>query len=145
MTAALYWLIAMVVLIVIECASMGLTSIWFAGGALVAAIAAALGANLVVQIILCVVVSVVLLVFTRPWAMRFLNNRTVKTNSESLVGQTAVVTMDIDNLKAEGQIQVKGSYWTARSEKDKVRIGKGKRVVIKEISGVTCLVAPTEE
>ena len=41
MEYALYWLIAMVILVVIECLSMGLTTIWFAGGALVAAIAAA--------------------------------------------------------------------------------------------------------
>lgn len=145
MTAALYWLIAMVVLVVIECISMGLTTIWFAGGALVAAIAAALGANIVVQIVLCIIVSVVLLVFTRPWAMRFLNNRTVKTNSDSLVGQIAVVTLDINNLKAEGQIQIKGSYWTARSDVDEVTIAKDSKVIIKEISGVTCIVSPTVE
>ena len=77
--------------------------------------------------------------------MRFLNNRTVKTNAESLVGEIAIVTIEIDNLKSEGQIQIKGSYWTARSTDDNVTIARDKRVRIEEISGVKCLVAPVED
>lgn len=145
MTAALYWLVAMVILTVIECISLGLTTIWFAGGALVAAIAAALGAPVYVQVVLCILVSGILLIFTRPWAMRFLNNRTVKTNAESLVGEIAIVTMEVNNLKSEGQIQIKGSYWTARSTDDSVTIAKDKKVRIEEISGVKCLVVPVAE
>lgn len=139
MTMALYWLVAMVVLIIVECISLGLTTIWFAAGALVAAIAAALGANLVVQGVVFVIVTAILLIFTRPWAMKYLNNRVVKTNADSMVGKTGIVTIDIDNLKEEGQVQLKGSYWTARSTDDQV-IEKGAKVVVKEINGVVCTV-----
>ena len=41
---AVYWLIAIIVLLVIEAVTMGLTTIWFAGGALAAFIACVAGA-----------------------------------------------------------------------------------------------------
>ena len=144
MSMAMYWLIGMVVLVIIECISMGLTTIWFAAGALVAAIAAALGANLVVQLLLFILASVLLLLFTRPWAMAYLNNRTVKTNSDSLVGKTGIVSIDINNIKSEGQIQIRGNYWTARSADDNVVIEKDHKVIVKEIAGVKCIVEPAD-
>ena len=52
MDYSIFWLIALVLSIVIEIATLGLTTIWFAGGALLAVIAAALGLPLVVQIVL---------------------------------------------------------------------------------------------
>ena len=65
---AIYWLIGIVVLLVIEALTLGLTTIWFAGGALAAFIACVAGGSLVLQIILFVAVSLVLLFFTRPLA-----------------------------------------------------------------------------
>lgn len=145
MSAAFYWFIAVVVLVLIECFTMGLTTIWFAAGALVAAIAAMFDTSIAVQLILFLVVSILMLVFTRPWALRFLNNRTIKTNVESLVGKSAIVTEEIDNLKAQGQIMVQGVNWTARSVDDKVKIPKESRVEIKQIAGVKCIVEAIQE
>ena len=48
---SIIWLAAVIILAVIEAATMGLTSIWFAGGAFAAAIAALLGGSLPIQII----------------------------------------------------------------------------------------------
>ena len=110
---AVGWLIAMAVLLVIEIATLGLTTIWFAAGALVAFIAAALNLALWLQITLFIMVSLVLLFFTRPLASRYLNSKTTKTNAESLVGRTAKVTIAIDNLKPAGQVVVGGMEWTA--------------------------------
>ncbi len=134
------WLVLLVVLIGVEIATMGLTTIWFAGGAFVALIAAALGVPLYIQITLFLAVSVVLLLFTRPVAMRYFNNERIKTNAESLVGKSAVVTTQIDNLKAEGQVVVDGQEWTARSTMDEVCIPKGRVVMICGISGVKLIV-----
>ena len=142
MTEAFAWFGAVVILIIIEMFTMGLTTIWFAMGALVSAIAALFGASLVVQLLLFLIVSVVLLVFTRPWAKRFLNNRTVKTNSDSLIGQRAKVTIQICNRNEQGQILVRGLNWTARSCDDDVIIPAGSEVVITAISGVKCMVRP---
>ena len=95
---AILWLAAVVVLLVIEIATLGLTTIWFAGGALIAGIAAVAGAGRVVQFVLFLIVSLILLIFTRPIAMRYLNTNRTRTNAESLIGKEAVVTQTIENL-----------------------------------------------
>lgn len=102
-----YWLIALVVFLVIEAATLGLATIWFAGGALVALIAAMCGAGIVIQIVLFLVVSLVLLFFTRPFAVRFLNKDTLKTNVDRVVGMEGVVTEE--NLQSCGNR--KGFAW----------------------------------
>jgi|MGYP000000659805 membrane protein implicated in regulation of membrane protease activity len=94
------------------------------------------------QIIAFVIVSVILLILTRPWALKYLNSRTVRTNADSLIGQTALVTQDIDNLNAKGQVKVEGQIWTARSISDDVQLHEGQKVMIESISGVKVIVKP---
>ena len=108
MNQVVFWLILLIILVAIEIATMGLTTIWFAGGAFVAIIAAALNTPLYVQITLFLIVSVVLLLFTRPIAMKYFNKDRIKTNAESLIGKQAVVTEDIDNLLAVGLVSING-------------------------------------
>lgn len=139
-----FWLFIVVVMAVIEIITLGLTTIWFAGGALVAFVASLLGANLAVQIALFVVVSVGLLALTRPLAVRYLNKGRESTNAESLIGKKAVVKQEIDNLNAKGQVSVNGQEWTARSFEDKI-IPQGATVEIVEISGVKLMVRETVE
>lgn len=134
------WLIIFVACIVIEIISMGLTTIWFAGGALIAAVAAALGIPLWIQIVLFVLVSLVLLYFTRPIAVKYFNKDRVKTNAESLVGKQAIVISEIDNLQGIGQVTVEGKEWTARTITDGVTLPTGSVVVIRAISGVKLMV-----
>ncbi len=134
-----FWLFIVVVMAIIEIITLGLTTIWFAAGALVAFIASIMGANLVVQIVLFVAVSVVLMAVTRPLAVRFLNKDREATNAESLIGKQAVVKQEIDNLNARGMVSVNGQEWTARASGDKI-IPQGATVEIMEISGVKLLV-----
>ena len=70
----MYWLGAAAIFVVIEIITMGLTTIWFAGGALVGAVMAAFSLPLWSQIIAFVIVSVILLILTRPWALKYLNS-----------------------------------------------------------------------
>ena len=136
----IYWLGICVVFLVIEIATMGLTTIWFAGGALLAFVVSMLGLGLGVQIAVFIVVSFVLLLCTRPFAVKILNTRKVKTNVDSLVGQTGVVTEAIDNLAAAGMVTLNGQAWTARSENDREKIAKGAKVTVCAISGVKLIV-----
>ena len=94
----LMWLIVLAVFLVIEAITVGLTTIWFAGGALVAAIASGAGAGILVQWILFLVISLVLLIFTRPLAVRYMNKGVPKTNVNSLIGEKAVVIQKINCL-----------------------------------------------
>jgi membrane protein implicated in regulation of membrane protease activity len=134
------WLILLVIFLVIEIATLGLTTIWFAGGALVACIASLCQLSLPVQSVLFVIVSVVLLIFTRPVATRFFNRDRVRTNADSLIGQNGIVTEQIDNIVGHGIVCVNGQEWTARSADDSLTIEKGQQVEILEIRGVKLIV-----
>lgn len=134
------WLIILVIMVIAEIATMGLATIWFAGGALVAFIAALVHAPLSVQVVLFFVVSFVLLIFTRPIAKKHFNTKLEKTNAESLIGQKAVVLEPINNLEAAGRVQVKGQEWTARSTNNDRQIPKDEIVNIVAIEGVKLIV-----
>ena len=141
----IFWLVVLIVAIGVEVYSLGLTSIWFAGGALVSILAAILHAPIYLQIILFFLVSMVLLVFTRPVAVRYFNKDRVKTNVESMVGRQAVVTGEIDNLQGIGQVTVGGQEWSARSVDEGLRIPVGSVVNVVSISGVKLVVKIDEQ
>lgn len=139
------WLGILAVLLIIEAITAGLTTIWFAGGALAAAVAALLGGNLVTQVILFLVVSLLLLVFTRPLAVKYMNRGLEKTNVNDLPGRTAVVTEEIDNLAQTGRLRINDIEWTARAEKDNILIPAGAIVEITEVRGVKVIVKEMKE
>lgn len=138
------WLIVLVVLVVIELVTMGLTTVWFAGGALVATLAALLHLPVVLQVILFLVVSGLLLFFTRPLAVKYFNKDRVRTNAESLVGRQAIVISEIDNLQGIGQVNVGGMEWSARSKSDDVPLPVGAVVIVLAIDGVKLIVSEKE-
>ena len=140
---SIVWLGVLILMIILELATMGLTTIWFAGGALAAFIAALCGASLLVELGLFLVVSFLLLFAFRPLAMRYVNSRTVKTNVESLAGKTARVTEEINNEMGQGTAVLNGQEWTARSADDTV-IPAGSLVVVDAVSGVKLLVHKKE-
>ncbi len=134
------WLVVFVACIAIEIITMGLTTIWFAGGALVAAIGAALGAPIWLQAVFFGAVSLVLLYFTRPVAVKYFNKDRVKTNAESLVGKQAVVISEINNLQGIGQVSVNGQEWSARTVEEGITLTEGSVVIVRAISGVKLMV-----
>ncbi|MBE5957017.1 MAG: NfeD family protein [Lachnospiraceae bacterium] len=136
---AYFWFAAAAILVIVEIATLGLTTIWFAAGALIAGFLALAKVHLVFQIIVFVAVAALLLFMTRPWAARYLNSQTKKTNADSLIGEICLVTQPINNLKAEGQAEIRGQEWTARSI-DGSLIPEGARVRIVSISGVKLMV-----
>ena len=140
MQEVIFWLVLLIICIGIEVATMGLTTIWFAGGALVAIFAAAVGAPIWLQAIIFIVVSLVLLFFTRPIAVKYFNKDRVKTNVESMVGRQAIVISEIDNLQGIGQVTVGGQEWSARSAEDQAKIAVGAVTVVVAISGVKLIV-----
>lgn len=138
------WLIILVVLVVIEIFTLGLTTIWFAGGALVAIVVAALGGPIWLQVLAAIIVSAVLLFFTRPVAVKYFNRDRERTNAESLVGRQAIVISEINNLQGIGQVTINGMEWTARTIADGQVIKPGEVVIIRGINGVKLLVEREE-
>ena len=144
MSMSLFWLIAMVLFGVLEAVTVGLTSIWFAVGALAALIAASFEAAVLVQIVIFLVVSFLTLLLVRPLAQRYINDRKEATNADRVIGQEAVVIQTINNLKGEGQVSVSGAVGTARSQEESP-IPAGTQVRVLRIEGVKVIVAPAEE
>lgn len=140
----IFWLILFVLLLIIEIITMGLTTIWFAGGALVAFVLAYAGVGLPVQMIAFLLVSILLLVLTRPVAIRFFNHDRQKTNVDSLIGQKAVVLEKIDTLRGNGRAEVGGMEWSAKTEEAAGKIEAGEVVVIVGIQGVKLIVRKEE-
>lgn len=138
--APYYWLIAFVVLLIFEGATMGLYTIWFAGGAIAGFVVNLLGGNMWLQIGVFLTVSFLLLIFTRPVAVKYVNKSRTKTNVDSLIGQEAVVTQEIDNLKGVGQTTLRGMEWTARAEQGQGTIAEGSIVEVVAIEGVKLIV-----
>ena len=140
MQMSVFWLIAMVVLLVIEAVVPGLISIWFALGALAALISALFHAPIWLQIVWFVAVSVIALVLTRPLVRKYVNGRITPTNADMVIGKDAVVTEAIDNLHARGAVLLDGKTWTARMDRETDKAEKGETVRVLRIEGVKLIV-----
>ena len=123
---------------------MGLTTIWFAGGALIACVAAAIKLPIWVQVTVFVVASGVLLYFTRPIAIKYFNKSRTRTNVESMIGKQAIVVSEIDNLQGLGQVKISGMDWSARSL-DGQPISVGNVVIVRKVEGVKLIVEKENE
>lgn len=139
-TPVFLWLAFMVIFLAAEIITVGLTSIWFAGGALVALIAAMAGISPVIQVVLFLAVSILLLIFTRPFALKYVKPHNVKTNYEELIGKEVQITQRIDNREGTGKAVFNGQEWTARSITDETVWEAGAVAHVAEIKGVKLLV-----
>lgn len=134
------WVAAIVIFLVIEAATAGLTCIWFALGSLAALVAALFGAQLWLQVVWFFVVSLAALYFTRPLVKKYVNAKRQPTNADMLIGMEARVTEDIDNTAGAGAVSVSGKVWTARSA-DGEPIAASSIVRVERIEGVKLIVS----
>lgn len=141
MTASIFWLAAILVFSVVEAATVGLASIWFAIGAAIAFVLSFFVESVWVQVAVFTVISLAAMALIRPLAQRYLTPKTEATNADRVIGREGVVTQEIDNLRASGQVSVAGVEWTARSEKDAL-IPTGAKVTVLRIEGVKVVVRP---
>lgn len=131
------WLLAAVILAVIEAATVQFVSLWFACGAVCAFIAAFFTKSIAVQLVVFVVTSVLFLVFAGRYVRRLTKNKTA-TNADSLIGKTAILTETADNERATGELKINGLTWMARPESGVIEAGE--RVEIVRIDGVKLIV-----
>lgn len=141
---SIVWAAVMLVFLIIEGATAGLTCIWFAIGALAGLITALFGAPLWLQIVWFFVISVVTLYFTRPLVKKYVNSKSQPTNADMVIGKEALVTEAIDNVEGAGAVAVGGKVWTARSDNGSP-VEVGKIVTVLRIEGVKLIVSPEEK
>ncbi|MCD8130520.1 MAG: NfeD family protein [Lachnospiraceae bacterium] len=134
-----FWLIMVVALLVFELLTLGLTTIWFAFGALVAMALAAVESPFALQFGVFVVISLLVMGLVRNVALEHFNKDRARTNVDALVGQKAIVTRRISNVKSQGQAVLNGMEWTARGLTEE-EIEEGAVVVVRSVSGVKLIV-----
>ncbi len=136
------WFAVMVVCIVIEALSSSLTTIWFALSALVLVFVSFLPVHLMYQLMIFVLLSALNLIFTRPFLKKFIQIKKTPTNSDAIIGKTAVVTEVITALQ-KGAVKVGGKIWTAKTVCD-CTFEPGSTCVVSDIEGVSVIVTKGE-
>lgn len=136
----IFWISLIVICLVVEIITVGLTSIWFAGGGFLALIACAIGAPVWLQVPLFLVSSLIFLYFTRPWALKYFNPGRTKTNYEDAVGKTVRITEKVDNLAGTGIAVLNGLEWSARTEADGITIEADTIAEVVAVRGVRLIV-----
>lgn len=138
------WIAAIVVFLIIEAATAGLVTIWFAVGALAALLAAMFDAPGWLQLVWFFAISIAAFAVTRPLAKKYLNSKIQPTNADMLIGQECIVTEPIDNVAGTGAVSVGGKVWTSRTTDDHV-IPQGAHATVLRIEGVKLIVNPVRE
>lgn len=141
--AAILWLVLTVAFLIAEAATVTVISLWFAAGSLAAMAAALLGAGVWLQALVFLAVSAAALTALRPLVRKFLTPKLTATNVDSVIGSVGIVTADIDNIAASGQVKLNGMEWTARSSSGE-SVPRGTRVTVDRIEGVKVFVSPSE-
>lgn len=140
---SIFWIIILTILILIEIITLRVTTIWFAGGALVAFIVSLFFDSLPLEIVLFLAVSFALLYFTRPVVLKYFSPKKTITNYEGVIGKEAMVIATVDNMNTAGQVDVDGQKWSARSLEGTI-IEKGSVVKVQGISGAKLIVAKSQ-
>ena len=138
-----YWLIAAIVLVIVEICTAGFGALCFALGAAFSALVSGLGGSFTWQILVFVVVSLLTFIFLRPVVVRFLDKKSkdVKTNAEAIIGRKGIVSERIDASQHTGRVVIDGDDWKAVSEDGSV-IEKGTDVEIIKLDSIIVTVKP---
>ncbi|MEQ3362549.1 NfeD family protein [Raoultibacter massiliensis] len=132
------WLGVAAVMGVVEVLSLGLITMWFVIGALVAFLANLLGFDLVAQLVVFFLVSIVCLIVLRPVFVKY--RKRGETEEPDVVGQSAIVIEGIDNERLVGRVETANRMtWAARSADNSV-IPTGETVVVKNRENITLIV-----
>lgn len=132
------WLGVAAVMGIVEVLSLGLITMWFVIGALVAFLANLLGFDLVAQLVVFFLVSIVCLIVLRPVFVKY--RKRGETEEPDVVGQSAIVIEGIDNERLVGRVETANRMtWAARSADNSV-IPTGETVVVKNRESITLIV-----
>lgn len=135
------WLLIIIILTVLEAATVNLTTIWFVASGIVALIISFFTDNYIIQFGIFVLLGVILLVTTRPLLQNLLKQHKEATNVDRIIGMQGIVTEKITKAK-NGEVKVDGKHWTAQADK---AIKEGSTIKVLELNGVKLKVEKVEE
>ena len=135
------WLVIAIIILIIEIATTGLATLWFAVGAVVAMIMDLCGAPLAAQIIVMALVSIVCFILCMIWVkpkLETLRKKNVqRTNADRLIGREGIVIVPLNAAEGKGQVKVDGQVWSAKAGED---FKEGTKITVKSIEGVKLVI-----
>jgi len=135
------WLGIAIIMLVIEIATTGLATLWFAVGAIVAMIMDLCGASVAAQIIVMALVSIVCFILCMIWVkpkLETLRKKNVqRTNADRLIGREGIVIVPLNATDGKGQVKVDGQIWSAKADED---FAEGTKITVLSIEGVKLVV-----
>ncbi len=137
------WLFIIVAAIVLEASTVSLVSIWFIPSACVSMILALCDVKVWIQLTVFFALFFLLMLILKPVFKKNMGIKIVPTNADTLIGMQAVVTEQIDNLHAKGQVKVRGQVWTARSANENIIYEADEVVTVVAIEGVKLICTHT--
>ena len=136
------WAGLAIILALIEVFTFGLTTVWFAIAAVIMVFLSLFKIPLPVQIVIFLVISSLLLIFTRPIAVKKLKVGKEKTNVDSLIGKHVPVIKAISEFE-HGEVKLNGLVWSARSDNNS-EIAVGTKCEVLRVEGVQLIVRPAQ-
>lgn len=131
-----FWLVLVIILTIIEIATVNLLTIWFVASGIVAMILSFFIEDVAVVSTVFAILGIILLFASRPIVKRLRSKDDTKTNLERIVGATGIVTEEI-RKNTIGEIKVDGKKWSAISTR---KIEVGEEVIVESIDGVKLVV-----
>lgn len=134
------WTFVLILSVLIEAATATLTTIWFMPAGFICLILSIFEVSIPIQVAAFVVLGIITLVLSKTvFKKRLMPREKVPTNADRIIGQKAIVTVEINNMTPSGEISVAGQHWTARSSTGEP-IGLGEQVSVVRIEGVKAIV-----
>lgn len=132
------WVAVFIAALVIEAQTAELVSIWFVPSAIISLILSLFKVDWRIQLVVFVLLSALLLILSRTVFKKRLLAKSddSKTDLDLLIGQTAIVSEKIDNVKETGCVKIKGQIWSARMSDDSITADEGEVLIVDSISGV---------
>lgn len=133
------WLGIFVAALLFEFITADMVSIWFSIAAIPSFILALLHVSPLIQILVFVVLAILLLVITRPIAIKYFKTNEIKTNVDAIIGSvgTCIEKIVINEI---GHVKVKHQTWSAISNQtinvdDHIRVldVEGVKLVVEKI------------
>lgn len=136
----IFWLVLVIVLTIVELATVNLLTIWFVISGIVAMILSFFIDDVTIVSTVFVLLGILLLFTTRPLLKKYLPTQRTRTNADRIIGMHGVVTEEIKK-NSVGEVKVDGKKWSAISNS---KIPVGSEVIIEAIDGVKAVVRKEE-
>lgn len=138
------WLIAGIVLFIIEIFTPGFVLACFGLACLVASLVALSGFGIKLQLLFFSISSLLIFWQVRPFFVKYLDTSKdkIKTNVDALIGKKGLVSERIDPNTNRGRVIINGEDWRGVSTDESV-IEAGAKITVVKVEGTKLFVRPT--